>query len=430
MFSLCDKKWRLLFVAASLFFLQACATSSSIEEARGQYFAGQPDLALQTLKTGETSDRDKLLKHMEAGMIAHSAGLYKESSQELIQAAALVEEYNTIRISEQSAALVTNDWLLSYKGEYSERLWIHTIQMMNFLLMGEPEGAAVEARQALQQYEQHGDSLNNDWFTRALIAASFEEAGKYDSAHIEYKKLLNTIGHDSSWAQAAINNAVRLGRSNDSDEFKNKLAQSSKRVVLNSSKQSGDVGELVLFVQSGVIQNKVAGDIWFDHDMRVSFPTYPNFYVKPLIVEVKTNSTALGSESIDTVMVDIARKSLEARAGSLTTRQIMRLSAKHAISELAAEEDELLGAFVSAVMFISEEADTRSWQTLPKQLALVRIPLTVGTHENITVNINDGIQDHSVLIPSVNIAKDRRSYRKVHVGRGTTAMDSATPPAL
>jgi len=35
-------------------------------------------------------------------------------------------------------------------------LWIHTFQMMNFLLLDQAESAAVEARQALKIYADHG----------------------------------------------------------------------------------------------------------------------------------------------------------------------------------------------------------------------------------------------------------------------------------
>ena len=417
-------------MAASILLLQACATSSSIEEARWQYFAGQPNLALKTLESGETSSRDQLLKYLEAGMIAHSAGLYEQSSKELIRAAALVDEYETVRLGEQSAALVTNDWLLSYKGEYSERLWIHTIQMMNFLLMDDPEGAAVEARQALEQLDIHKESLERDWFTRALIATSFEAAGKFDSAHIEYRKLFDVLGYDLGWASAAIDNATRLGRTDDNKKFKDQLKGSNQRMRLHSVKQNASLGELILFVESGIIQTKVAGNIFILPDMRASFPIYPDYDLDPIEISARVGGTPLGIDSIDTTLVNVARKSLSERAGSLTTRQIARIAVKHQIGELAEDEDELLGALVKAILFITEEADTRSWQTLPQQLAMVRIPLTEGVHNNLTVTVTDGFKQHQVRLPSVNIREGKRTFRRVRVGRGALpeVPDSEIPP--
>lgn len=424
MISLCHSRLRLLIAAASLIFLQACATSSSIEEARWQFFSGQPALALQTLETGETSPRDQLLKYLEAGMIAHSAGLYEDSSRELIRAAALIEDYDAIRVGEQTASLITNDWLLSYKGEYSERLWVHTIQMMNFLLLGDAESAAVEARQALQQYDLHPEPLEHDWFTRTLIALSFEAAGKYDSAHIEYKKLFDIPEYTLGWAQAAINNAKRLGRSEDVKALESAYSQSGERIILNAVKQNGNLGELILFVQNGIIQEKYSSSILVSNDLRASFPAYEDYPIDRVQVSVRAENALLGIDTTTTTMVDVARQSLEARAASLTTKQIARIAAKHKIGELASEEDELLGAFITAILFITEEADTRSWQTLPQQMTLVRIPLSEGTHSNIVVTVDDGLRDHVLKIPTVTIREGRRHFARLRVGRGSSTEES------
>ena len=55
---------------------------------------------------------------------------------------------------------------IRYSGEFSERLWVHTFQMINYLLLDQPEGAAIEARRAVALYEEHGNVLQNDLFTR------------------------------------------------------------------------------------------------------------------------------------------------------------------------------------------------------------------------------------------------------------------------
>ena len=83
---------------------------------------------------------------------------------------------------------MTTEWLTEYKGEYGERLLVHTYQMMNYLLIGKHEDALVEAKQALEIYGKY-PSCSNDYFTRALIAHCYEALGEINDAYIEYKKL-------------------------------------------------------------------------------------------------------------------------------------------------------------------------------------------------------------------------------------------------
>jgi hypothetical protein len=62
-----------------------------------------------------------------------------------------------------------NDLTATYKGEYSERLWVHTYLMINFLLQNRPDSALVEAKQALEIFDEYPDPLEGDLFTRALL---------------------------------------------------------------------------------------------------------------------------------------------------------------------------------------------------------------------------------------------------------------------
>jgi len=94
----------------AVLFLQGCATSSSINVARSQFYSGQTQVAL----------------HLDRGLIAHTNGDYQISVNAFLSAVAMLEEIDYLSVREQSAKLVTNDSSATYKGEYSERLWIHT----------------------------------------------------------------------------------------------------------------------------------------------------------------------------------------------------------------------------------------------------------------------------------------------------------------
>jgi len=63
---------------------------------------------------------------------------------------------------------------------------------------------------------------------------SFEAAGKADSAHIEYKKLLVEAGRDVGLARRAWQNAKRLGRQEDADKFKDLIEYSTPECSIDS----------------------------------------------------------------------------------------------------------------------------------------------------------------------------------------------------
>ena len=140
------------------FFLLAGCAASNLNKARGSFYAGQPQKAVEILSEKGASKRDKLLFLMEKGAILHRMGQYEESIAELLNASKLIAQQEVISLSRQTASLVTSEWVTEYKGEYCERLWVHTYLMMNYLLVNKYEDALVEAKQALKIFQRHPKS--------------------------------------------------------------------------------------------------------------------------------------------------------------------------------------------------------------------------------------------------------------------------------
>jgi hypothetical protein len=59
----------------------------------------------------------------------------------------------------------------------------------------------------------------------------------------------------------------------------------------------------------------------------------------------------------------------------------LRAGAKETIALEVGEDSELGEIVARAVLFLTEEADTRSWETLPGSLTLVRVVLDSGVHD-------------------------------------------------
>ncbi len=409
---------RLLLLACVV--LSGCA-SAPFEEAQRQFRQGNAEAALVSLNNPDNhSSRSELLLHMEKGLVLHHLGEYENSSKEFLQASAIMETQDYISVSEQAKTLIVNDTLADYRGEYSERLWVHSYQMMNYLLLDQYDSAAVEARQALTVLGQHEKPLTQDWFTHAMIGLSFESVDKINDAYIEYKKLAEKMPDDAPIAKQLYWFAKRLGFSKAATEYQPLISDAQKKLAPDQ------YGELILFVASGNVPKKVSSEIFAPPDIRISFPRYAGFSapVSALNVSVVTEGATTkdsGTEDFSTEAVDvdmvstqlgaIAQESLDARGAALLLKLSVRLVAKHAIVNNLSESDEAAAQLLGLLFFVLEEADTRGWGTLPANLTLLRIPLLPGQHN---VVVTAGNITHEVFrVDNLTIAAGQRIYRKI-----------------
>lgn len=365
--------------------LQACATSGALNVAREQFRHGSAQQALQTLSEANVSRRDRLLLYMDRAMVAQAAGRYDSSVAALDSALRLIDELDYVSLRDQSSALLTSDRAIRYSGEYSERLWVHTFQMINFLLLDEPQSAAVEARRAAAVYQDHGDVLNQDIFTRALMALSFASAGQADSAGVEYRKLQEDFG------------------------------------LAPPASPADDQGELVLFVLDGFIEPKLPGDLIIDINARISFPFYADHVGSAPEIQLSENDTALPFTRRDTRLVEVSREALSERGKRIAARQALRIAAKYQVADAISREDELVGNIARLVFLAIDQADTRSWETLPAWLTLVRSPLSAGPH-SVRVRIR-GIdagplqrETSQTRVLDFDIAPGQRVFRLIRPG--------------
>ena len=379
---------RVALIAIMAWVLTGCATSSDLYQARAEFASGEPIQALYTLDNAEVSKRNKLLLLLDKGAIAFSAGQYKLAQEALLEANDLIEAWNQIRVGEQASTLVTAEWAKRYRGESSEQLWVHSYLMMAFLLQNNPEGAAVEARRALVRIEEHEKTLHNDWFTRALIALSFEAAGVHDSAQVEYRKLIGDEYYDGAWNNVIQRHTKRLGR----DPIPG--VQDASFIPLETdTKLDNNEGELIVFLQAGEIARKLPGDLTLDIDLRIAFPFYADYQTPPPEFEVFANGDEVATDYIDTSLDTVAKNALGARGNSIAAKQVARIATKKAIGRAARSEDEFLGAVVQILLFVTEQADTRSWETLPEWFSMIRIALPEGKNDVSLTVFHEGIEE-------------------------------------
>ncbi|MBU0485953.1 MAG: hypothetical protein KKB30_15730 [Proteobacteria bacterium] len=390
--------------------LGGCA-SAKLTDARREFHAGYPTRAYDILsKVKSYPARDKLLFHLEMGVILFNLGRYEQSTAEFLAAARLKKEQEIISISEQAGSLITTEWLTEYKGEYGERLWIHTYLMMNFLLQAKYEDALVEAKQALELYEKYPEVLAEDYFTRTLIAICYELLGEYNDAYIEYKSLFSQLPDKKNLAGELYYLAHRLGFSDESTQYAAYLNKEEQDFWQNPPET-----EIVIFAELGRAPDKIPGNIVVPPTIRFSFPQYRNDYDNDYFIDLIHPEKKGQISKTTTEVREVLVTSLEARAKSMIVKETARVAIKEALAQAIEENNgAAAGALTRAILFLSEEPDTRGWETLPAEFALLRIRLHPGTHD-LVIAIKDyyGNTIEKIDLPEVKLYPGQNFFKAI-----------------
>jgi len=419
------RRWPGIALALIALIAGGCATSGAIVQARGDFRAGDPDAALAVLATGRIAERDRLVALMEGGFIAHASGRIHDSIRLLRDAARLVDELDAVFVGEQGGALLVSDRATRYRGEYAERLWIRTVQMLNHLVLGDWEGASVEARQAIEVFDRYAEALQADVFTRTLLARVLHAVGEPGAAAIEYALAFEQSGGQVGVAALARSAAREAGRPDDVVRYDKALERDARGVARQVQARTGD-GSLLLIVASGQVPRKRAGNLFIAPDARISFPYYPNFPDMAIIdgIRLVLDGEPLPIDPIGTRLGQVAEASLAARARQVVTRQTLRVVAKQGLGVAASREDPALGLLVNALFFLLEEADTRSWRTLPGQWTLIERALPTGRHR---LEVSAGSSGRRVVIEDLRI--DAGATSVLVLADGPEGLQRITPRA-
>ena len=404
----------------------------SMEEVRIAFEQGDFDGALVELDA-DGKGQAKLPYLFERGLIAHYGDRFDESNRTFDLAEITSDDLYTKSISREAISLITSDNLRSYAGSQYERLLIHYYRAFNYVYLNMPDDALVECRKASRLLQFYADADENYEFVGAAFIAYlsgilYEWAGDWDDAFIAYR-----------WAERAYNQyegALGLPFPKDVGESLVRLAgklgfqeEFEKYAATYGEPPEGapDSGELILLYETGFVPPKIEENLVFpilksdpiiqdddDRDekkvreyarnlvrrrkqryreieieylLRVAIPAYRSN--RPKIVGIDAN-TAHGQVS-GVLVEDIeaaAIKTFESELPTVMLRTVVRGVLKYLGFRRANKEGEVLGRLVNLLNVVTESADTRSWQTLPNQIFLVRMRLPAGEH-NITLSFFD-----------------------------------------
>jgi len=383
---------------------------------------GDPEQAEKALPD---DDDESLLAALEAGRLAFLRGRWEESRQHLDAAITLLDEQERqarFRVThglQQTASLLSNDSVTEYQAPAYERVMAHHYQALNYLFLGDLEGALVEVRRANLAQEaalkareaelaeaalQHDDqwqrtlarsdlqlpsmeriigdlkSSFQNAYTFYTSAVLYELAGAPADAYIDYKRAYQIYPDNVYLQEDLLRLAAQLGMDDDLHRFEREFGRTP-------ASGNPDAGQLVVLYESGLVPAKQSAELtlpvehgdgswsWF----RIALPVYRDSGVPapPLTVQVN------GAESQSVPIAELSRmcaKALEEAYPAILSRQILRVVSKEQLRRAARQGAGDWGEVLTNLYnVLSEQADTRSWLTLPNSAQIWRSQVAPGT---------------------------------------------------
>jgi uncharacterized protein len=429
---------------------------------------GRFDTAYASVAKHFDGGLDRLLYLLEGGTILHCQGDGEKSNQVFTQAGDVIRAYQekaVISLSQGAAqlgSLLVNEKTLPYQGEPYERVQVNTLKAMNYLCLRQVEDARVEIRrsfavqeknreihqkeiasleeaaarqgiaseplmqevdpyyQADQKYAAGVANPYEDPFAYYLSAIVYEVNGEYNDAFIDLKNVQRLQPGVPCVENDLMRTAKLAGMPDALREWKQTLRREPRFV---DPKQEG---ELLLLFECGMAprktQIKITLPIPYVGLVSVAFPKYQQVPGRVRSAALYNESRSLlASSAVLTDVNAIAFRSLHDQMPILVLKQAIRAAAKGAMAKTAGDQAGWAGLIAaSAYNVISEQADLRSWLTLPQSYQVARVPLTQG-NRHLVLSLGDGtgqaLQEQSF---SLNVKPGTLAL--LHVRAGTQGL--------
>jgi hypothetical protein len=332
---------QLLPAVLGMWLLASCS-SHDLPDARSAFYQGNYERAIEEIGTEGIDGSDSVLVLMERGTIYQAGGEYEKSSMDFIQANDILDILETYSVSEGVGSWVVNDTVYSFEGAPFEQTILHSMTALNHLASGNWEDGGVEARRIIHSLrpDERGDEYPDDPFSRYLAAFILEMSGDQVNARVQYRLV------DELLPNLHIDEQGGIGRDPE-----------------NVPGTNADEQELVCFFLLGhsPSMRELRGDY------------YSSF--SPPQIQIYAGDRYLGDASVLTSVHSLALTTWNLEAPARIAKMAARIAAKETIARSIEKEDAALGALTRIILIgMLERPDYRRWETLPRWLAVARIP--------------------------------------------------------
>jgi len=337
--------------------------------------------ALLALQKIEPKQQDLAQYLLDAGVLKQLNGDLAGSNADLQTAKGIMASLQAASVSENLGALTVNETFRSYAGSPSERVLVHYLLALNYLQLGDLDGARVEMLQAdvTMKAVADTDSLRGQLASvNFLSGVVYELNDEFDNAMISYRRALGIMDARQQPIPVALQDSLlqisqRQGMLDEYQQYTKRFSRQARLL------QPGD-RELLVFYADGNVTSKQQHTIPIfspQHRAYISLalPYYPanNYRPRPLILSLAGQSYY--TEVIENIE-QLARKDLADQLPVITATTLARAAIKYQAVRAAQNDNNGLNAMLLNIgMLISEQADLRSWNILPSSLQVARIPI-------------------------------------------------------
>ncbi|MCL2689417.1 MAG: hypothetical protein FWE57_06175 [Chitinispirillia bacterium] len=415
----------------------------------GDFLSAINDIKKNTKLYGETN---AFLYNMDIGVLYHYAGMYDSSNIYLFRAAEIFDDLFTRSVTNEVAAILTNDNVRPYRAKPFELVLVHQFAALNFMATGRPNEALVEVRKAQIHFNEwertrgKSDKYQTDGMFHLIASLAYEAAGEDDNSLISLYHAMRAynIGPVRPVAPEIRDFAAhRLAAGDRGDDLKRLSIPEASANLKWSAKQGAS--EIVIigyagkgpnlrennwsghYIKDGLLTIQSTGRDGKTNVIQIAAPMLPSseynkasrgektrsgttWYIKLSLPEVQTfNSQTshftarLGggaSENIRSVVVNDIDQQLQKAHDDAWTETLTRTAIRVVLRTIAAQKAK--GAMQSSNPWLNlltnlttdaassqmEKADVRVCFLLPKTMHMVRIPVEPGTH-SVTLNVHD-----------------------------------------
>ncbi|UUM31513.1 COG3014 family protein [Vibrio japonicus] len=418
---------KLAFILASSAFLSACSSFSAGN--LFSHYSAQNEAVYQAVKSGHYQEADALLPeyvagdildNLEKGRVQLLNEQFQQSQASLARGDSAVRELQdkaVISVSESAASIssfAVNDNLSVYQPADYELGFLHLYLGLNYIQQNSLEDALVEMRRAnivqerarkererelesaqeqlenqglspnlgsiLSQYPDAGDTLKavQNGYLLYLSALLYEASGELNSAYVDYRRALAVAPDNTQVIEGTKRVAKRLGMSSDLKQLERRygkaktLASNESRVIV--LEEQGIVEAMQAWKQSlPLFDSRGLGALY-----SISLPYYPTAQTQSFL-PMTLDQSQLSSDLLTDVNL-MAQKNLSERMPAIIIRQAIRVWAKDQLRRQTTEQNGVGNLLFNVWNVMTEQADTRSWLTLPGEIRSSSEVVTAGDH--------------------------------------------------
>ncbi len=427
------------YVTALSFLLASCGMSTEFyrdvedDVSEGRYYG-----AIDRVRDNRPAygDKSTVLFNLDMGLLFHYAGEPDSSIKYFFEAEREIDELYTKSVSLAAISFILNDNLLPYEGENFEKVLINVFLALNYAEKGLTEDALVEARKVdlklralARQYEEK-NKYKEDAFIRYIAGALYESDAEVNDAFISYRNAYETYRtyateYGTTAPSFLLNDIVRTATLLNFNEEAERYRSLGGQPYVRPPDALGSV-LVVAYAGRGPIKEEIRSTVTVPdaggilHTFQIALPRFVSRASPERFYRITALSDADTVESSTELAEDItaiASKSLKDRLGLIYLKSGGRallkfIAAEKAKSKIKDVSENKVGSFlgslaVDVVVGATEQADVRTWRTLPAEIQLARFELPPG---NYTMNVNCSDERFSLRDVPVEVRAGKTSF--------------------